>query len=148
MKIILVEPMIPPNTGSIGRLCAATDTELVLVEPLGFSLEDRYLKRAGLDYWPWIDLTVEKSWEAALAKVVRPWLFTAHAKTAYTEVEYRQSDALIFGSETSGLPPGLLERHREQRVRIPMVNPNIRSLNLAQSAAVGLYEARRQLGLP
>ena len=147
MKVILVEPTIPPNTGSIGRLCAATGVELVLVEPLGFSLDDRYLKRAGLDYWPWIDLTVEKTWQDALSKVQRPWLFTSHAKRLYTDVVYRDTDALVFGSEVSGLPKELLAKYAEQNLKIPMSNPNIRSINLAQAAAVGLYEAIRQVGL-
>lgn len=146
MRVVLVHPLIPPNTGSIGRLCAATDTKLVLVEPLGFSLEDRYLKRAGLDYWPWIDLEVTDDWRAALAGPGRPWLFTARAERAYTDVEYGPDDLLVFGSETTGLPEEVLAAHPEQHVRIPMNNENVRSLNLAQCAAIGLYEARRQLG--
>lgn len=146
MRIILVNPLIPQNTGSIGRLCAATGTRLVLVEPLGFSLEDRYLKRAGLDYWPWIDLDVVPDWSAALAGCPgRPWLFTAGATRDYTDVEYHPDDALVFGTETTGLPPEVLTEHPERQLRIPMDNPRIRSLNLAQCAAIALYEARRQL---
>ncbi len=151
MKIVLVEPLIPPNTGSIGRLCAATETPLILVEPLGFSLDDRYLKRAGLDYWPWIDLTIRKSFAEViahdLAPGARPWLFTAHAQAAYHQVDYAEGDLLVFGKETTGLGAEILAASPETQVRIPMPNPNIRSLNLAQCAAVALFEARRQRGL-
>ncbi len=145
MKVVLVHPLIPPNTGSIGRLCAATGTPLTLVEPLGFSLDDRYLKRAGLDYWPWIDLTVTPDWRAVLS-AGRPWLFTAHAERTHTEVEYAEGDLLVFGQEDTGLSDEILEAWPDQHVRIPMDNPNVRSLNLAQCAAVAVYEARRQLG--
>ena len=147
MKIVLVEPLIPPNTGSIGRLCAATGTPLVLVEPLGFSLEDKYLKRAGLDYWPWIDVTVTDDWRDALSGGGRPWLFTAKAERSYTDVELDPDDLLVFGSETTGLRPDVLAAFPEQHVTIPMDNTHVRSLNLAQCAAIALYEARRQLGL-
>jgi tRNA (cytidine/uridine-2'-O-)-methyltransferase len=145
VKVVLIHPLIPPNTGSIGRLCAATHTPLVLVEPLGFSLDDRYLKRAGLDYWPWIDLEVTEDWSAVLAGG-RPWLFTAKAERRHTDVEYAPGDLLVFGQEDTGLPESVLEAYPDQHLRIPMDNPNIRSLNLAQCAAVAVYEARRQLG--
>ncbi|MCA9538085.1 MAG: tRNA (cytidine(34)-2'-O)-methyltransferase [Myxococcales bacterium] len=147
VRVVLIHPLIPQNTGSVGRLCAATGTKLVLVEPLGFSLEDRYLKRAGLDYWPWIDLEVTPDWKTAFGNG-RPWLFTAHAERSYTEVAYAEGDLLVFGCETTGLPADVMETvPSEQQVRIPMVNANVRSLNLAQCAAIALYEARRQLGL-
>ena len=150
MKIILVNPLIPQNTGSIGRVCAAMGTELILVEPLGFKLEDRYLKRAGLDYWPWIKLRVFPSWEALEGEVSgRRWLFSARARRSYCDVEYREDDCLVFGSETDGLPDTILESlPAEQRIHIPIENPNVRSINLAQCAAVGLCEARRQVGFP
>lgn len=144
MKIVLVEPEIPPNTGSIGRLCAATNTPLTLVEPLGFSLEDKYLKRAGLDYWPWIDLTVVQSVEAALGEG-RFWLFTTHTERSFDEVEYQPGDALVLGRESVGLPKSLLEAHPDRCVRIPFANPKVRSLNLAQCAAIALYEAKGQI---
>lgn len=148
MHVVLVNPLIPPNTGSIGRLCAANDIELVLVEPLGFSLEDKYLKRAGLDYWPWIRKRVVKDWRPVFAEPGRSWLFTAHAERSYAEVEYGPNDRLVFGREDTGLGPEVLEAVPEaQHVRIPMPNPNVRSLNLAQCAAIAVYEARRQLGL-
>ena len=147
MKIVLVEPLIPQNTGSIGRLCAANETPLVLVEPLGFSVESKWVKRAGLDYWPWIDLTVVDSFAAALDIGGRPWLFTSNAEQSFTDVSYEPDDLLVFGCETTGLSAEILSAFPEQHVALPMPNENVRSLNLAQSAAVGLYEARRQLGL-
>ena len=147
MKIVLVEPMIPQNTGSIGRLCAANDTPLILVEPLGFSIESKWVKRAGLDYWPWIDLTVVKSFQEALEHGQRPWLFSSNAQRSFTDVAYQSNDLLVFGCETTGLSEAILAAFPSQQVALPMPNENVRSLNLAQSAAVGLYEARRQLGL-
>ncbi len=148
MKIVLVHPLIPQNTGSIGRVCAATDTELVLVEPLGFSLDDRYLKRAGLDYWPWIRLTVAASWQEVLPPAAPAWLFTTHATRSFHDVEYQSDDLLVFGRETTGLPDELVQSFPAERcLKIPIDNPNVRSLNLAQCAAVALYEARRQARL-
>lgn len=148
MRIILVHPEIPPNTGSIGRLCAATATPLILVRPLGFSLDDRYLKRAGLDYWPYINLTVVDHWHQALATTPGTnWLFTTHATRSYTEVTYHPDDALIFGCESTGLPPEVMASvPSHQHLRIPMDTTHVRSLNLAQCAALTLYETRRQLG--
>lgn len=147
MRIVLVEPLIPQNTGSIGRLCAATDTPLVLAEPLGFSLDDRYLKRAGLDYWPWIRLSVTPHWRAALDAVPgRCWAFTSHAQRSYLEADFQPGDALVFGKETTGLPEeALAQIPSAQWLRIPMDTPHVRSLNLAQCAAIALYEARRQI---
>ena len=154
MEIVLVHPMIPPNTGSIGRLCAATGTRLVLVEPLGFSLDNKRLKRAGLDYWPWIDLKVVPHWRDALlpkdgeaALPGRTWLFTSKTDTRFTDVQYGPDDRLVFGAETTGLPQEVMDAFSETHVTIPMDNSHVRSLNLAQSAAIGLYEARRQVGL-
>ncbi len=146
MKVVLVEPMIPQNTGSIGRLCAANDTPLILVKPLGFSLESKWVKRAGLDYWPWIDLTVVDSFQEALELGSTPWLFTSEATQSYTDVAYAPNDLLVFGCETTGLSEEVLAMFPKQHVALPMPNHNVRSLNLAQTAAVGLYEARRQIG--
>ena len=146
MKVVLVEPMIPQNTGSIGRLCAANDTPLILVKPLGFSLESKWVKRAGLDYWPWIDLTVVDSFKEALKLGATPWLFTSEATQSYTDVTYGADDLLVFGCETTGLSQEILEMFPKCQVALPMPNHNVRSLNLAQTAAVGLYEARRQIG--
>ena len=146
MKIVLVNPLIPQNTGSIGRLCAGTGTQLVLVEPLGFSLDDRYLKRAGLDYWPWVPLQVVPHWRDALPAGAPAWLFTTHTDRSFYDAEFTPDDLLVFGCETTGLPAEVMDAFpRERRLRIPMENPNVRSLNLSQCAAVAYYEARRQI---
>lgn len=150
MRVVLVEPEIPPNTGNIARTCVATGTPLYLVEPLGFSLEDRYLRRAGVDYWPWVELTVVPAWEAlpaALRREERLWLFTARGGVPYHRVAYGPDDVLVFGRESTGLPEWLLARHPGRWVRIPMRGP-VRSLNLSNAVAVALYEALRQQGFP
>ena len=148
LHIVLVHPEIPPNTGNIARLCAATNTFLHLVKPLGFSLSDRYLKRAGLDYWPHVKLLVHNNWEDLLSELTdsRFWFFSARRGTTYTEVEFKNKDVLVFGSETKGLPTKMLEEafERKNLLRIP-ISDNVRSLNLSNAAAVVLFEARRQL---
>jgi tRNA (cytidine/uridine-2'-O-)-methyltransferase len=147
MRIALVEPEIPQNTGSIARLCAATATPLHLVGKLGFSLEDRYLKRAGLDYWPYVDLTVHESWAAFLAARPAGRLvgLSAHGDASYTRVAYREDDTLVFGGETRGLPADVREQIAPL-YRIPMSGTGVRSLNLANAASIVLYEGLRQLG--
>ena len=144
--IVLVNPEIPQNTGSIGRLCVSTDTTLHLVHPLGFEITDAHLRRAGLDYWEQLAPRQYPDWEAFLAQnpELRLWFFTTKGERRHTEAEWRDGDALVFGRETAGLQPELLERYPEQLVRIPMPGRFHRSLNLAQAAAVGLYEALRQ----
>ncbi|MEA2625500.1 MAG: tRNA (cytidine/uridine-2-O-)-methyltransferase [Candidatus Binatota bacterium] len=148
MHVVLVEPEIPPNTGTTARLCAATDTPLHLVGPLGFSLEDRYLRRAGLDYWPSVRLFTYPSWDELLERnpgaALR--LFSARGERSYTSVEYGENDFLVFGGETRGLPAEILEPHRDRTYVIPMSNAHVRSLNLANAAAIVLYEALRQHG--
>jgi tRNA (cytidine/uridine-2'-O-)-methyltransferase len=148
LHIVLVAPEIPPNTGTTARLCAATDTALHLVGPLGFSLDDRYLRRAGLDYWPHVGLQTYRNWEHFLAAHAgaRLRLFSAHATRSYTSVRYQPGDYLVFGGETRGLPAELLERYAQKTFRIPMSSRHVRSLNLANAAAIVLYEALRQLG--
>ena len=150
VNIVLVHPLIPQNTGNIARLTAATGTDLHLIEPLGFELSDRYLKRAGLDYWDEVRLFAHPTWEAFLKETMpeRLWLFSARASTPFTEVCYRPDDCLIFGNESEGLPPHLQQRYADFRLRIPFENQRVRSLNLANSVAVALYEARRQLEIP
>jgi tRNA (cytidine/uridine-2'-O-)-methyltransferase len=148
-RIVLVNPEIPPNTGNIARTCAATGTELHLIEPLGFELSDRYLKRAGLDYWKHVPLTVHPSWED-FARHSRAlggrWIgFSTRGRCSYTKMEYQESDWLLYGKETSGLPPEVCEQC-SSLVRIPMGQTEVRSLNLSVSVAIGLFEARRQLG--
>jgi tRNA (cytidine/uridine-2'-O-)-methyltransferase len=148
VQVVLVEPEIPPNTGNIARTCVATGTPLHLVEPLGFSLEDRYLRRAGVDYWPYVEVTVHPRWEALppdLRDARRLWLFTARGGIPYHAVAYRPDDVLVFGRESTGLPDWLLDRYPDRWVRIPM-RPPVRSLNLSNAVAVAIYEALRQQG--
>lgn len=142
--IVLVEPEIPQNTGNIARTCAATGCVLHLVKPLGFEISDKYLKRAGLDYWQFVDVLVHESLDEALSGLNgRLRFFTTKAQLSYTDVAYGEGDALIFGKETRGLPEELLIRHREECVRIPMLGET-RSLNLSNSVAVAVYEGLRQ----
>lgn len=147
--IVLVEPEIPANTGNISRTCAGTGTHLHLVRPLGFSIEDRDLKRAGLDYWPHVKLHVHNSFEEVLAEYGGGRMFFATKKgsRSYAEFEYQDEDLFVFGKETAGLPDSILSRFPDQRIRIPM-NEKIRSLNLSNSAAIILYEALRQANFP
>lgn len=147
MRIVLVEPEIPQNTGSVARLAAAVRTPLDLVRPLGFSLEDRYLKRAGLDYWPLVDLTVHESWSDYLAKPAqgRMLAFSARTGRPYTECLFEPDDRLFFGQETKGIGAERLAAFGEHVYTIPIDEPGVRSLNLAQAVAIVVFEARRQL---
>lgn len=149
MHIVLVNPEIPQNTGNIARSCAATGAMLHLIEPLGFELSDKYLKRAGLDYWHMMTLQVHPSWEAFLEKYpgARLHYATTKAPKNYCEVDYADGDFLVFGRETRGLDEELLARNYDKCIRIPM-RPDARSLNLANSVAIVLYEALRQQGFP
>lgn len=146
-RVVLVAPEIPPNTGNIARTCAATGAPLHLVEPLGFELSDRYLKRAGLDYWPYVDLhvhpSIEDFWQHASAEGGRLIGFSARATDSYTNVSYQTNDWLLFGCESKGLPPEVTAQC-ERTVTIPMSKGHVRSLNLSVSAAIGLFEALRQ----
>lgn len=150
VQVVLVHPQIPPNTGNIARTCAATGTELHLVGPLGFEISDRYLKRAGLDYWPYVNLTYHPSIEDFQKFPRQPnsrWIgFSTSGRCSYIKFEFLPSDWLLFGSETMGLPKDLLQTCTET-VYIPMTQPQVRSLNLSVSVAVGLFEANRQVGL-
>ncbi len=146
--IVLVEPEIPQNTGNIARTCAATGCALHLVKPLGFEISDKQLKRAGLDYWHFVAVTVHESFEEVQQKAdpkARFFYFTTKAPRAYTEVNFRQGDYLVFGRETKGLDEELLVKHKEDCVRIPMTG-EARSLNLSNSVAVAVYEGLRQNG--
>lgn len=149
MRIVLLEPEIPQNTGSIARLAAATHTALDLIGPLGFSLEDRYLKRAGLDYWPWVDLAVHDGWDAyrGLPHQGRLVGFSARASTSYTRCQFRVDDRLLFGKETKGLSAEVIGGLGGDLYAIPISNPHVRSLNLSNAVSIVVYEARRQLGL-
>ena len=149
MNIVLVEPEIPPNTGNVARLCAATGMQLHLVGPLGFRLDDRELKRAGMDYWAQVDWQLWDDWTAFAAAIPREsrcWFVEQGAVRRYDEVEYGPEDYLIFGRETVGLPESLLKANVESWLRIPMLNPQARSLNLANCVSIVLYEALRQQG--
>ena len=149
MHIVLVEPEIPPNTGNVARLCAATKTALHLIEPLGFELDDRQLKRAGMDYWQHVEWHRWASWATFRKKLpgaARLWFIESDGPRHYAEVNYAPDDYLVFGRETAGLPKNLLEDHRDCWLRIPMFKDKSRSLNLSNCAAVVLFEALRQQG--
>lgn len=148
IHIVLVEPEIPPNTGNIARSCAATGAQLHLVKPLGFSIDDRSLKRAGLDYWPFVKLEVHESLEEFLQKYQgrRMYLATTKGTHRHTDVSFRDEDMILFGRETRGLPKDLIAQHQEDTLRIPMsADTRLRSLNLANSVNIVLFEALRQL---
>jgi len=149
MHIVLIEPEIPPNTGNIARLCAATRTHLHLIEPLGFKLDDRELKRAGMDYWQQVQWQRWPDWKAfqkSLSAVARLWFVESHGPRLYTEANFAPEDYLVFGRETAGVPKDLLRANRERWLRIPMFNSESRSLNVSNCAAIVLFEALRQQG--
>lgn len=148
MNVVLFEPEIPPNTGSVARLCAATRSPLHLIEPLGFELDDKRLKRAGLDYWPHVDLRVHGSWERFTRRHggARLLYFSKRAARSYVSARFRHDDFLVFGPETRGLPPHLLDANEADSYVIPMMSPAVRSLNLANAVSIVLYEGLRQLG--
>ncbi|MBT3180506.1 MAG: tRNA (cytidine(34)-2'-O)-methyltransferase [Candidatus Marinimicrobia bacterium] len=146
--IVLLEPQIPPNTGSTGRLCGATNTRLHVVGKLGFELSDRTLKRAGLDYWDYIDWEYFPDLDAYCENLIKKKTFhllTTKSSKSYTSQRFQDGDYLVFGSETAGIDEAFLKRHWENTCTIPMENTNIRSLNLATSVGIVLYEAIRQV---
>jgi tRNA (cytidine/uridine-2'-O-)-methyltransferase len=147
--IVLVEPEIPPNTGSIARLCGATDSVLDLIHPLGFSVDDRHLKRAGLDYWPHVNINHWPNLESFLKAQPETalHLLTTKSGRPYTAARFKPGDCLVFGRETKGLPEEVLALYHDRCYTIPMTNPRIRSLNLAMAAGIVLYEAIRQQAL-
>ncbi len=141
--VALIDPQIPPNTGNIARLCAAADLELVIVGKLGFTLSDKYLKRAGLDYWEFSRIRYEPDWEKFYAglDMSRAYLLSTKVQRPYTQISPAPGDTFLFGSETAGLPEWLLESHPDACYTIPMKNPNVRSLNLATSVGIVMYHA-------
>ena len=150
MDIVLVEPQIPQNTGSIARTCAATDTPLHLVGPLGFDLSEKAVRRAGLDYWPHVKLARHGTWEDYIAtrQPRKVWLFSKFGTRLYTTADFAHGDALVFGSETKGLGAEFLANYpTDQVLRIPIVTDYVRSLNLSNAVSIALYEARRQLNM-
>ncbi|MDQ3037710.1 MAG: tRNA (cytidine(34)-2'-O)-methyltransferase [Myxococcota bacterium] len=146
-SVVLVEPEIPPNTGSIARTCAATQTKLHLIEPLGFRIDEHSIRRAGLDYWHLVDLAVHPSWSDFRAACATPrlHLFSANAQRSYLEADLRPGDALVFGRESVGLPASLLEAHADSVWGIP-TSGGVRSLNLSNAVAIVVYEALRRSG--
>ena len=151
LHIVLVEPEIPPNTGNIARTAAATGSVLHLVKPLGFSLDEKSLRRAGLDYWPYVKLEIHESLEDFLEKYGdrRMWLSTTKGEKLYTEADFHDEDMILFGKETAGLPRDFIESRKDRAIRIPMSKETrLRSFNLSNSANIVLFEALRQLGFP
>jgi tRNA (cytidine/uridine-2'-O-)-methyltransferase len=149
MRIVLLEPEIPPNTGNVARLCAATGATLDLIEPLGFKLDDTQLKRAGMDYWQHVQWRKWPSWtafQASLPAEARLWFIESGGPRLYTEPEFRSGDCLVFGRETAGVPQALLDANRDRWLRIPMFKSEARSLNLSNCVALVLFEALRQQG--
>jgi tRNA (cytidine/uridine-2'-O-)-methyltransferase len=149
MNVVLVEPEIPPNTGNVARLCAATKSVLHLVEPFGFKLDDSQLKRAGMDYWEHVEWHRWPNWkafEAQLPTGARLWFIESGGQKIYSDATFSANDYLVFGRETAGLPKGLLEKNRDSWLRIPMFNAQSRSLNLSNCVALVLFEALRQQG--
>ncbi len=149
-NVVLVEPEIPQNAGNIARTCAVTNTKLHLVRPLGFDVSDKMLKRAGLDYWHFLDISYYVSIEEVMDKFYNGnnfWFFSTKAKNIHSDVKYKDGDFLVFGKETKGLPEDLLRKHYDECVRLPMYSET-RSLNLSNSVCVGVYEGLRQLGYP
>ena len=151
MHIVLVEPEIPPNTGNVARLCAATRTHLHLIEPLGFQLDDAQLKRAGMDYWQHVSWSRWPGWAGFIRKLppeASLWFIESGGPRLYSHARFGPDDYLVFGRETAGLPRKLLEGNRDHWLRIPMCNPKARSLNLSNCVALVLFEALRQQGFP
>jgi tRNA (cytidine/uridine-2'-O-)-methyltransferase len=149
MHVVLLEPEIPPNTGNVARLCAATRTMLHLVEPFGFKLDDKELKRAGMDYWQHVQWRRWPDWSSFkhdLNPDAHLWFIESGGPKLYSEVAFSSDDYLIFGRETAGLPKTLLEQNRDRWLRIPMINPEARSLNLSNCVSLVLFEALRQQG--
>lgn len=148
LNIVLNQPEIPPNTGAVGRTCVALEAKLWLVRPLGFRVDEKTLRRAGLDYWQHLEWDVSDTWEDLIQSlgVGRMWFFSRFAEQPYTEVEYKIGDSLVFGSETSGLPPSILEANKERLLRIPTATM-VRSINLSAAVAVAGFEAMRQINL-
>ncbi len=153
LHIVLYQPEIPPNTGNIGRTCVAIGAKLWLIEPLGFQITEKQLRRAGLDYWPLLEWEAVPDWSALATRLAAPlaahcaWFFTKTATRSYTTITFKKGDILVFGSESSGLPPEILQQHTSQAVRVPM-RPEVRSLNLSATVAAAAYEAVRQIQPP
>ena len=149
LHVVLHQPEIPPNTGAVGRTCVAVGAKLWLVRPLGFRVDAKHLRRAGLDYWPRLEWEVADDWPSLCERLgdARIWLFTKTAQREYTDAAFQPGDALVFGSETQGLPPAMLQQAPDRALRIP-IRDDVRSLNLSCAVAVAAYEAVRQWNSP
>ncbi len=147
--VVLHQPEIPPNTGTVGRTCVAVGAKLWLVRPLGFQIDEKSLRRAGLDYWQHLEWEVVDNWEALTQRldVSRMWMLTKRAEISFLKVDFQKGDVFVFGCETAGLPDSILNQRPERNLRIP-TRPQVRSLNLSCSVGVIAYQAVRQLGLP
>lgn len=151
LNIVLFEPEIPQNTGNIGRTCVLTNTKLHLIKPLGFSIDDKHLKRAGLDYWPELKVEIHESFDDMIKKYPNANIYlstTKESKYHHDEVKYKKGDFVVFGRESSGLPDYVRDKYVENRIRVPMIKTSTRSLNLSNTVAIVAYEALRQLGFP
>lgn len=150
LNIVLFEPEIPQNTGNIARTCVLTNCKLHLIEPLGFSLDEKHLKRAGLDYWDFLDLEIHKSYEDLRNKYKDGnfYFSTTHGKRLYTQVNYKEGDFIVFGKESAGLPNYIKNGQEENCIRVPMIETTTRSLNLSNTVAIVAYEGLRQLDFP
>lgn len=150
LNIVLFQPEIPQNTGNIARTCVLTNSKLHLIKPLGFSLDEKHLKRAGLDYWQYLDLEIHESYEEFRNKYKEGnfYFSTTKGKKLYTEVQYKKGDFIIFGRESSGLPDSIRNSNLESLIRVPMLETSTRSLNLSNTVAILTYEALRQMNFP
>ncbi|MCM8711826.1 tRNA (uridine(34)/cytosine(34)/5-carboxymethylaminomethyluridine(34)-2'-O)-methyltransferase TrmL [Clostridium sp. SYSU_GA19001] len=150
LNIVLFQPEIPQNTGNIARTCVLTNSKLHLIKPLGFSLEEKHLRRAGLDYWQYLDLELHESYEAFRNKYKEGnfYFSTTKGKKFYTEVQYKKGDFIVFGRESSGLPDSIRNSNLENLIRIPMLETSTRSLNLSNTVSIFAYEALRQMNFP
>lgn len=150
LNIVLFEPEIPQNTGNIARTCVLTNCKLHLIKPLGFSLEEKHLKRAGLDYWEYLDLAVYDSYEELREKYKDSTFYfsTTHAENLYSEVQFKEGDFIVFGKESSGLPDSIRESDPQRCMRVPMINTTTRSLNLSNTVSIVVYEGLRQMKFP
>ncbi|MBU5486049.1 tRNA (uridine(34)/cytosine(34)/5-carboxymethylaminomethyluridine(34)-2'-O)-methyltransferase TrmL [Clostridium sp. MSJ-11] len=150
LNIVLFQPEIPQNTGNIARTCVLTNCKLHLIEPLGFSLDEKHLKRAGLDYWQYLDLEIHKSYEDLREKYKdgKFYFSTTHASKFHSDVKYKEGDFIVFGRESSGLPDYIRNSEMENSIRVPMINTTTRSLNLSNTVSIVTYEALRQMNFP
>ncbi|NEZ47100.1 tRNA (cytidine(34)-2'-O)-methyltransferase [Clostridium niameyense] len=150
LNIVLFQPEIPQNTGNIARTCVLTDSKLHLIKPLGFSLDEKHLRRAGLDYWKYLDLTIYESYQELREKYKDSnfYFSTTHGDNYYNEVRFKSGDFIVFGKESSGLPDEIKNNNLDKCIRVPMLSSSTRSLNLSNTVSVVAYEALRQIGFP